>query len=63
MAKTGYSRGWETIFYLSEVGMILLYIFGTRYEDGAQGYATNEADFVVENERADNMMQQTYPMW
>lgn len=34
-------RGWETIFFLSELALLITYIFCTRYEDGAQSYATN----------------------
>ena len=52
-----YSRGWETFFFLSEIAMIVMYIFGTRYEEGAQGYSDNDADFAKENEAANNMMQ------
>ena len=40
-----------------------MYIAGTRYEEGAQGYSDNDADFAKENEIANNMMQQIYPMW
>ena len=58
-----YSRGWETFFFLSEIAMIAMYIVCTRYAEGTQGFSDNDADFAKENEAADYMMQQVYPMW
>jgi ammonium transporter Rh len=58
-----YGRGWETFFFLTELAMIVLFIVGSRYEDGVQSYATNEEDFANENLKATEDMQSLYPMW
>lgn len=43
--------------------MLCAYIFGSRYEDGAQSYAENQEDFDRENALASDTMQTVFPMW
>lgn len=32
---SSYGRGWETFFFLSEAAIVVFYVLGTKYQDGA----------------------------
>jgi hypothetical protein len=58
-----YGRGWETFFFLSEIGILIAYIFGTSYQGGVSSSASNEIDYQADNLKATESMQTLYPMW
>lgn len=40
-----FSRGWESIFFFSEVAMIVMTVFGTTYSDGMVNPAEDRATY------------------
>lgn len=53
---SSYGRGWETFFFVSEAAMVVFYIIGTKYSNGAQSFAKNATDFAADNLAATNTM-------
>jgi ammonium transporter Rh len=57
------SRGWETLFFLSQATMIVFFCVGVTFEDGAHSHTTSPDIFEKQQTDATAMMTAYYPMW
>lgn len=57
------SRGWETLFFLSQATMIVFFCVGVTFEEGTHSHTTDPAVFAKEQAAATAMITEYYPMW
>ncbi len=57
------SRGWETLFFLSEATMIVFFCVGVTFEDLTHSHTKDPAVFAKQQEEATAMVTSYYPMW